>query len=437
MVEWLDAEIREQILSAHRKRRGKIEIVGKVMIKDSRDLAFYYTPGVAAVSKAISENADLSYEYTSRGNTIAIISDGTRVLGLGDLGPEAEMPILEGKTLLFKKFGGVDAIPICIGSKSEDDIVKFVEMIKPSVAAINIEDIEMPKAFNITRKLEERLKLPLFHDDRSGTAIVVRAALINALSVVGKNFRDIKVVINGAGAAGIGVAEILCASKVRSIIVCDTAGAIYEGRQNNMNEFKEIVSKVTNAGMEKGNLSEVVKGADVLIGVSHQHSFTKEMIKTMAKSPIIFALANPDPEIDYQEAKDAGAAIVATGRSDIPNQVNNYIAFPGLFRGLLSSHASKITNDMIMAASDAIASYVKKSERSESHIIPKFGNIKEYTALTIRIATRVAAAAVDSGAAKAHPNKNQIKNEIKMMLSMYNKIEKNIERLNQKYDAND
>ena len=366
MGERTDAEIKELALSAHRRHKGKIEISGKVAIRDSNDLSLYYTPGVADVSAEIGENTYLSYEYTNRANTVAIISDGTRVLGLGDLGPEAEMPILEGKSLLFKKFGGVDAIPMCIGSKSEDDIVKFVEMIKPSVAAINIEDIETPKVFSITRKLEQNLGLPVFHDDREGTAIVVRAALINALAVVGKKIGSIKIVINGAGSAGLGIAEILWASKAREIIVCDTMGAIYEGRQGNMNEFKEWIAKVTNKGMEKGNLGDAVKGADVLIGVSKSGAFTKEMIKAMGKDSVVFALANPIPEIDYYKAKEAGAVIVATGRSGRPNQVNNYLAFPGFFRGLLSSRASKITDGMIIAASDAIAATVKRSQKSHA-----------------------------------------------------------------------
>lgn len=434
MVEQSESEINGAALNAHRKRKGKIEIMGKVAVKDSSDLSLYYTPGVAAVSTAIRENADLSYEYTNRANTVAIISDGTRVLGLGDLGPEAEMPVLEGKSLLFKKFGGVDAIPMCIGSKNEDDIVKFVEMIKPSIAAVNLEDIETPKVFRIARRLEQSLNMPLFHDDREGTAIVARAALVNAFAVVGKKLADAKIVINGAGSAGLGIAEILLASKANEIIVCDTAGAIYEGRQANMNEFKERIAKVTNKRMEKGGLIDAVKGADAIIGVSKPGAFTREMIKSMGKNPIVFALANPTPEIDYYEAKDAGAAIVATGRSDMPNQVNNYLAFPGFFRGLLSAHASKVTNEMIVAASDAIAAAVKKPHRSPDYIIPKFGDIKEYTSLAVRIATGVAEAAVKSGVAKAHIDKNAVRDETKRMLSRYGKEERSIERLNNRYD---
>lgn len=434
MANDISPAIREEALRAHRKHRGKIEISGKVALKDSSDLSIYYTPGVAEVSMAIKENIEMSYEYTNRANTVAIITDGTRVLGLGDLGPEAEMPIIEGKSLLFKKFGGVDAIPICVSSKSEDEIVRFAEMIQPSVAAINIEDIEAPKVFRITQRLEKSLNIPVFHDDREGTAIVVRAALINALAVVGKKLKTAKIVINGSGSAGLGIAEILEASKAGDIIVCDTTGAIYEGRQANMNEFKEWIAKTTNMGMEKGSLFNAVKGADVLIGVSTKGAFTKEMIKEMGEDPIVFALANPVPEIDYAEAQAAGAAVVATGRSDRPNQVNNYLSFPGFFRGLLSSRASRVTEGMLIAASDAVAATVKKSQRSREHMSPRFGNLKEYTAMAVRIATYVANAAVESGVAKKRVNEEEIRNETKRMLERYSKMEKNTEKLNKRYN---
>ncbi len=434
MGETGERELMEKALAAHRKRSGKVEIAGKVAIKDEDDLSIYYTPGVAYVAAAIRENAALSYEYTNRANTIVIVSDGTRVLGLGDLGPESEMPILEGKALLFKKFGGVDAIPICVGSKNEDDIVRFVEMLKPSIAAVNIEDIETPKAFSITRRLEESLGLPLFHDDRRGTAIVVRSALINALAVVGKRLGSAKIVINGAGAAGLGIAEILCASKAGNVVVCDTAGAIYKGRRENMNAFKEWIAEATNSRKESGTLIDIVKGADVLIGVSKKGAFTKEMISSMARDPVVFALANPDPEIDYHEAKDAGASIVATGSSRQPNQVNNYLAFPGFFRGMLSAHASKVTDEMTLAASDAIATFVKRKQRSAEHIIPRFGDLKEYTSLAVRIATRVAEAAVSAGVANAHVDKNIVRDETKKMLSLYRKKEKGLDKLNKRYE---
>ncbi len=432
MAERLDQEINEQALLVHGKRKGKIEIIGKVAIKDSKDLALYYTPGVGAVSKAISENEDLSYEYTSRGNTIVIISDGTRVLEMGHLGPEAEMPILEGKSLLFKKFGGVDAMPIVVSSKDKDDIIKFAKMIKPSVAAIAIEDIESPKVFYITRKLSEEIGLPVFHDDREGTSMVVRAALINSLKVIGKDPKKIKVVINGAGAAGHGISEILSDSGIKQIIVCDKKGAIYKGREQDMGQFKNEIANRTNPSMMKGALDDMVKGADVLIGVSAKGLFNKELIHSMARDPIVFALANPSPEIEYEEALAAGAAIVATGRSDRPNQVNNYIAFPGFFRGLLSCRASKITKSMIMAGSDAIASSINKKELSKDNIIPKYDRQKDYINLAYRVAISVSEAAVKEGVAQLNLSRNEMKAEVRKMLIHYNKIEKQVEKLNKK-----
>ncbi len=382
------------------------------------------------MSKEISRDKALSYEYTNRANTIAIITDGTRVLGLGDLGPEAEMPIIEGKSLLFKKFGGVDAIPLALGSKNEDDIVKVALLIEPSIAAINLEDIEVPKAFSVRRRLDEALHIPVFHDDREGTAIVTRAGLVNALSVVGKKLKSARIVVNGAGSAGMGIVEILVASGVKDMVVCDTAGAIYEGRNENMNEFKEWISKNTNRQLKKGSLLDVVEGADVLIGVSTKGAFSAAMIKKMAPSPVVFALANPDSEIDYAEAKSAGAAVVATGRGDKPNQVNNHLSFPGFFRGMLSSRASKVNRDMIMAASDAIAHSVKRSRLSPDYIIPKLDSVKGYTSMAIRVAVSVAEAAEKSGVARRQLDKNQIKEETKRILSRYNKVERSTKRLN-------
>ncbi len=428
-----ESNTKDRALDIHKKYKGKVEIIGKAALNDNDDLSLFYTPGVAEVSNAIKSNFEMSYEYTNRANTVAIISDGTRVLGLGDIGPEAGMPVLEGKSMLFKKFGGVDAIPIEVGSKDEEDIIKFAKMIEPSVGAINIEDIEVPKVFRITKRLKNELKIPVFHDDREGTAIVVRAALMNALAVVGKKPKSVKIVVNGSGSAGLGIVEILEASSIGEMVVCDTAGAIYEGRKNNMNEFKEWIAKTTNRKMETGDLLNAVKGADVLIGVSNKGAFTKEMIQQMNKDPIVFALANPISEIDYNDAKAAGANIVATGRSDRPNQVNNYLSFPGFFRGMLSSMASKVTDSMVLAASDAIASSVKKSQRSADYIIPKFYNLRDYTALAVRIAVSVAEAAVKSGVARTRFDRDEIKKETKMLLSRYSKIEKTTDRLNKKY----
>jgi malate dehydrogenase (oxaloacetate-decarboxylating) len=422
----------EEALLLHHKRKGKIEIIGKTSILNQRDLSICYTPGVAEVSRVISQDTAKSYDYTNRANTIVIISDGTRVLEMGPLGPEAEMPILEGKSLLFKKFGGVDAIPIVVASKDKDDIIKFAKMFKPSVAAIAIEDIESPKVFNITRKLSEEVGIPVFHDDREGTSMVVRAALINALKLVGKDPKKVKVVINGAGAAGHGISEILSDSGIKHIIVCDKKGAIYKGRDQDMGQFKNEIANMTNHSMAKGTLKDMAKDADVLIGVSAKGLFNKEIISSMAHNPIVFALANPGPEIEYEEALAAGAAIVATGRSDRPNQVNNYVAFPGFFRGLLSCRASKITKSMIIAASDAIASSINKTELSKDHIIPKYDLQKDYINLAYRVAMAVSETAVKEGVAKINVSRKEMKSEVRKILIRYNKIEKQVEKLNKK-----
>ena len=397
------------------------------------DLAIYYTPGVAKVSLAIKATPELSYELTNRANTIAIITDGTRILGLGNVGPEAGMPVMEGKALLFKKFGGVDAIPMAIRAAGEDDVVNFAKMIEPSVAAINVEDIRTPAVFEITKRLKAELKIPVFHDDREGTAIVTRAGLINALKVVGKKLKTAKIVINGAGSAGMGIAEILLASNAGDIIICDTQGAIYEGRTANMNDFKVEIASLTNKGAVRGSLSDAVRGADVLIGVSSEGAFTSDMLKGMNDKAVVFAMANPYPEMDYAELKSAGAAVAATGRSDRPNQINNSLAFPGVFRGLLSARATSVTREMVIAASDAIASSVRKSELGEEYIIPRFGNHKEYVAMTAKVAASVAEAASKSGVARANVDAMAVKKLTKDLLNRYNRIEKNVERLNEKY----
>ena len=428
-----DSSMNDIALAAHKRHKGKIEISGKVAIASSEDLSIYYTPGVAQVSLAIKDDKELSYEYTNRANTVAIISDGSRVLGLGELGPEAEMPVIEGKALLFKKFGGIDAVPLAIKSQSEDDIVNFAKMIEPSVAAINIEDIKSPKVFNITQRLKKEVGIPVFHDDREGTAIVVRAGLLNALKITNKRMKSAKIVVNGAGSAGIGIAEILAASGAGDIIICDTHGAIYEGRPADMNEFKVDLAKKTNSSSAKGGLADVVKGADVLIGVSSKGAFTDNMIKNMCDSPIVFALANPYPEIDYNDARAAGASVVATGRSDRPNQVNNYLAFPGFFRGILSSRAKSITKEMVIAASDAIAGSVRRSQLTSECIIPKLGSPKDYIAMTVKVASGVADAAYKSGASGVPVSKDAIKRITKGLLMRYGRMEKNMERLNVKY----
>jgi malate dehydrogenase (oxaloacetate-decarboxylating) len=420
----------DKVLKAHKKHSGKIEIFGKVPILTNEDLLIYYTPGVAQVSLAIKNNISNSYEYTNRANTVAIVTDGSRVLGLGDIGPEAEMPVIEGKSLLFKKFGGIDAIPLAIRSTGEDDVVKFTKMLEPSVAAINVEDIKSPKVFNITKRLEEEMHIPVFHDDKDGTAIVARAALINALKLSKKRIDSAKIVINGAGSAGFGIANILHQSGASDIVVCDTHGAIYKNRTEDMNDFKEELAQYTNKNTVKGELQEVAEGADVIIGVSSKGAFSQEIINKMNDKPIVFALANPYPEISYHDAKSAGAFIIATGRSDTPNQVNNYIAFPGFFRGVLSSRARTITKEMIIAASDAIAKSVKKKQLSTDYIIPNISNPMDYTAMTVRIAISVAEAALKSGASSAPIDKTTVKKSIKEILRRYKKIEKYIDKFN-------
>lgn len=424
----------EKALDEHKKHRGKIEIIGKVPLENTDDLSIYYTPGVAHVSKAIGEDKERSYEYTNRANTIAIVTDGTRVLGLGDLGPEAEMPVIEGKALIFKKFGGVDAIPIAVNSKDEGDIVKFVKMIEPTVAAINIEDIKSPKVFNITKRLKSELGIPVFHDDKDGTGIVTRAGLINALKLAKKSFKNVKVVVNGAGAAGQGIAEILLASGVNDMIVCDTNGAIFKGRSANMDEFKNALAEQTNTNMLQGSLPDVAKNADVLIGASSQGAFTFNIIKGMNDNPIVFALANPYPEIDYNEALSAGAFIAATGRSDRPNQINNSLAFPGFFRGLLSSRAKFVNNGMLIAASDAIASCVRGSQLKPDSIVPKLDGHNELLKMTGRVAMAVAKAAMSSNAAMVQLSEEEIKMITKEFLDRYKKIEKTIKKLNSSRD---
>ncbi|MDE1811223.1 MAG: NADP-dependent malic enzyme, partial [Candidatus Micrarchaeota archaeon] len=334
-------KLKAEAIEAHRRKRGKIEIIGKVAVGGTRDLAMYYTPGVAYACLEINKNKELSYEYTNRANSIAIVTDGTRILGLGNIGPEAGMPVMEGKSLLLKKYGGVDATPIAVGSTDEQEIIKFIKMLAPTYGAINLEDLETPKAIKVLRALEADLPIPIFHDDSYGTAIVTYAGLKNALKLVGKRIGSIKIVINGAGSAGYGISKLLHFAGARNIITCDREGSIYKGRGSHMNVVKEEIAEYTNKDSVKGSLVEVVRGADVLIGVSSRGEFTAEMIKSMSGKPIVFALANPDPEIDYDVARGAGAEIVATGRSGIPNQVNNMLAFPGVFRGLLDTRSSK------------------------------------------------------------------------------------------------
>ncbi|MBR6737001.1 MAG: NAD-dependent malic enzyme [Clostridia bacterium] len=380
---------KEFALKEHEKWHGKIEVIAHAPIHNSEELAVAYTPGVAEPCLKISENVDLSYVYTRHSNLVAVVTDGTAVLGLGDIGPEAGMPVMEGKCALFKTFGGVDAFPLCVRSKNVDDIVKTVSLMAGSFGGINLEDISAPRCFEIEKRLKEVCDIPVFHDDQHGTAIVTLAALINALKLVNKKIEEIEVVVNGSGAAGIAITKLLMSKGLKKVILCDRKGAIYKGRDG-LNDIKAEMAEISNLEMKKGSLEDVIKGADVFIGVSAPNSLTKEMVKTMAKDAIIFAMANPIPEIMPSDAKEAGAKIVGTGRSDFPNQINNVLAFPGIFRGALDVHARDINDEMKLAAAEAIASVIPENELTPDYIIPGAFNpaVKDAVATAVKLAAK-------------------------------------------------
>ena len=380
---------KEYALKKHEEWKGKIEVITRAPITNREELAVAYTPGVAEPCLEISKDVDLSYKYTRRGNLVAVITDGTAVLGLGDIGPEAGMPVMEGKCALFKTFGDVDAFPLCVRSKDVDDIVNTVRLIAGSFGGVNLEDISAPRCFEIERRLKEVCDIPIFHDDQHGTAVVTLAAMTNALKLAGKKIEDISVVVNGSGAAGIAITRLLMSRGLKNVILCDRKGAIYEGRDG-LNSIKEEMAKISNLKKIKGSLGDVIKGADVFIGVSAPGSLTKEMVATMAKDPIIFAMANPVPEIMPDEAKAAGVRIMGTGRSDFPNQINNVLAFPGIFRGALDVRARDINDEMKIAAADAIASCVSESELRPDYIIPDSFNphVKDAVANAVKEAAR-------------------------------------------------
>ena len=360
---------KEFALNQHEKWNGKIEVISRAKIETPEDLAVAYTPGVAEPCLKIAKDVDLSYKYTRRGNLVAVVTDGTAVLGLGDIGPEAGMPVMEGKCALFKEFGDVDAFPLCIRSKDVDEIVNTVALLAGSFGGINLEDISAPRCFEIERKLKERCDIPVFHDDQHGTAVVTAAALLNALKFTGRKIEDIKVVMSGAGAAGSAIIKLLIELGLKNVIMCDRKGAIYEGREG-LNEEKAKMAAITNREKQAGSLANVLKGADVFIGVSAPGTVTEEMVKTMAKDPILFPMANPVPEIMPDLAMKAGAAVVGTGRSDFPNQINNVLAFPGIFRGALDVRAKDINDPMNAAAAHAIANLIDESELRADYIIP-------------------------------------------------------------------
>ncbi|MEG0751161.1 MAG: malic enzyme-like NAD(P)-binding protein [Oscillospiraceae bacterium] len=356
-------------LQKHREWRGKLTIEAKMPLASAHDLSLAYTPGVAAPCLEIQKCPEASYELTGRWNTVAVVTDGTAVLGLGDIGPEAGMPVMEGKCVLFKSFGGVDAIPLCVRSKEPDDIVKTVELLAGSFGGVNLEDISAPRCFEIEKRLKEVCDIPIFHDDQHGTAVVTLAGLINAMKVVGKQLKDIKIVTSGAGAAGVAIVKLLCSIGVGDVVMCDRTGAIYVGRDG-LNPIKREMASLTNREKKSGTLADVVKGADVFIGVSAPGTLTADMVATMAENSIIFACANPTPEIFPEDAKAGGAAVIATGRSDYPNQINNVLAFPGIFRGALDVRASDINDEMKIAAAYALADLISDDARGPENIIP-------------------------------------------------------------------
>ncbi len=385
----------KESLRLHGEWKGKIEVVSTVKTDTKDDLSLAYTPGVAQPCLEIQKDINKSYELTRRHNLCAVITDGTAVLGLGDIGPEAGMPVMEGKCVLFKNFGGVDAFPLCVKTKDVDEFVNAVYLISGSFGGINLEDIAAPRCFEIERKLKEKCDIPIFHDDQHGTAIITLAGLTNALKVVGKKKEDVKVVTSGAGAAAISITKLLLSAGFKNIVMTDRKGAIYEGRDG-LNWIKEEMSKVTNRNKEKGTLADVIKGADVFIGVSAPGTLTTEMVKTMNKDAIVFACANPTPEIFPDDAKAGGAKVVSTGRSDYPNQINNVLAFPGVFRGTFDVRASDINEEMKMAASKALADLISDDELNADYIIPKAFDPRVGPA----VAKAVAEAARKSGVAR-------------------------------------
>ena len=380
---------KQYALDKHREWAGKIEVVTRAPITNREELAVAYTPGVAEPCLKISENVDLSYTYTRRHNLVAVVTDGTAVLGLGDIGPEAGMPVMEGKCALFKTFGDVDAFPLCVRSKDVDEIVKTVALLAGSFGGVNLEDISAPRCFEIEKKLKAICDIPIFHDDQHGTAVVTMAAMLNALKLTGKKIEDLSVVVNGSGAAGIAITKLLMSKGLKKVVLCDRKGAIYKGRDG-LNAIKSEMAGISNLEMKKGSLADVIKGADVFIGVSAPGSLTKEMVKTMNPDPIVFAMANPVPEIMPDEALEAGVKIMGTGRSDFPNQINNVLAFPGIFRGALDVRASDINDEMKIAAAEAIANVIPESELRPDYIIPDSFNphVKDAVANAVKEAAR-------------------------------------------------
>ncbi|MCA0992439.1 NAD-dependent malic enzyme [Alkalihalobacillus hwajinpoensis] len=402
---------REEALHIHRVRQGKLESKSKVPVRNATDLSLAYSPGVAEPCKEIYDDKNKVYEYTMKGNMVAVVSDGTAVLGLGNIGPEAALPVMEGKAVLFKSFAGVDAFPICLNTTDVDQIVQTVKLMEPTFGGINLEDIAAPNCFVIEERLKKETNIPIFHDDQHGTAIVTVAGLVNALKLSGKKMSEIKVVINGAGAAGIAIIKLLNRFGVKDIIMCDSKGAIYEGRSYGMNDVKAEVAKYTNRDKAEGSLKEVIVNTDVFIGVSVEGALTKEMVESMNEDPTIFAMANPNPEIMPDDAREAGAKVIGTGRSDFPNQINNVLAFPGIFRGALDVRATHINEDMKVAAVQAIAELVAEEDLNADYVIPAPFDPRVAPA----VAASVAKAAMETGVARINVDPEAVKEKTRSL----------------------
>ncbi|WAA11669.1 NAD(P)-dependent malic enzyme [Fervidibacillus halotolerans] len=398
-------KLRQEALHLHRTFQGKLETNTKVPVQTQKDLSLAYSPGVAEPCKIIYDRPETVYEYTMKGNTVAVVTNGTAVLGLGNIGPEAALPVMEGKAVLFKSFAGVDAFPICLNTTDVEKVIETVKLLEPTFGGVNLEDIAAPYCFEIEERLKKEISIPVFHDDQHGTAIVTVAGLVNALKLAGKKMSEIKVVANGAGAAGIAIIKLLYHYGVRDIILCDSKGAIYEGRPYGMNRIKSEVAKFTNREKRKGLLKDVIEGADVFIGVSVGGALSKEMIYSMNDQPIIFAMANPTPEITPEEAKEAGALVIGTGRSDYPNQVNNVLAFPGIFRGALDVRATHINEKMKQAAVEAISGLISDHELSPDYVIPNPFDSR----VAPEVAAWVAKAAMETGVARKRVDPEEVK----------------------------
>ncbi|HEY5501080.1 MAG TPA: malic enzyme-like NAD(P)-binding protein [Candidatus Humimicrobiaceae bacterium] len=404
--------IYDDALEMHEKYTGKISVISKIQVNSQHDLAMAYSPGVAEPCRQIQKDPMLRYKYTSIGNMIAVVSDGSAVLGLGNIGALAGLPVMEGKCVLFKEFGAVNAFPLCLGTQDANTIVETVKLLEPSFSGINLEDISAPRCFEIEQRLKKETNMIIFHDDQHGTAVVTTAGLINAMKLKGEKWKDLKIVVNGVGAAGVSIIKLFIKLGIKDIIACDTKGAIYKNRPEGMNSSKDEIAKLTNPEGIKGKLSDVIAGRNVFVGVSAAGQLTKEMVKKMDKNPVIFALANPEPEINVEDARSAGINIIATGRSDYPNQVNNVLAFPGIFRGALDVRATDINDDMKVAAAYAIAELVADSELADDYIIPQPFDLR----MAPNVAKKVAEAAIKTKVARLNIDPAQVeKNAIEMI----------------------